>query len=217
MEMLEIQLKLLRLSHMSKALTLCLQEAKANELSHEDFLSALLQEELQGRKDGSFKKRLKQSKLDESNTVDKFDFSFNNTISKKLIKELATSRFVHMKENVLFLGPPGVGKTHLATALGIQAIASGYEVLYCCGYDIAEAAANAHLNSKRDVFMQRLIKPGLLILDEFGMKELSNKLSEDLLEVIYRRYKKSSTIICTNRPIKDWGTIFGDTHLFHQC
>jgi len=210
MEQLQYQLKSIRLSAMAQALPVRLQEARANELPHLDFLVLLVNDELEKRKERLLNRRLKAACFPMLKTLDTFNFTFNPSINKKDILELCSSRFIHKAESVLLLGPPGVGKTHLGVAIGISAIHNGYTVAYRSVFDLAEEFAEAHALGSRKELVQQFIKPNLLIIDEFGMRKLPPNAAEDLLEIFHRRYNTGSTIIATNRPIEDWGKILGD-------
>ena len=210
MEQLQYLLKSIRLSAMAQSLPLRLQEARANELPHLDFLALLVNDELEKRKDRLLNRRLKAACFPTLKSLDTFNFHFNPSINKKTILELCSSRFIHKAESVLLLGPPGVGKTHLAIAIGISAIQNGYTVSYRSIFDFAEELAEAHALGARRELVQKFVKPNLLIIDEFGMKKLPPTAAEDLLEIFHRRYHNDSTIIATNRPLEDWGKILGD-------
>lgn len=195
---------------MAGALPVRVQEASANELPHLEFLALLVQDELDTRKERLLNRRLKTAGFPEHKTLDQFDFSFNPALNKRHILELASGGFIHQARSALIVGPPGVGKTHLAIALGISAIHAGYTVLYRSVFDLVEDMAEAHLLGERYQLIKKLIKPDLLIIDEFGMKKLSPNAAEDLLEVFHRRYHHAANIVATNRPIEDWGKILSD-------
>ena len=206
METLIYQLRSIRLSGMAQRLNVRIQEASANELSHLDFLQNLVADELSIRRDRLLQRRLKQAQLPELKTLDQFDFAFNPSINRAQIKQLASCAFIARAGNILLIGPPGVGKTHLAVALGIQAIEKGFTVYYRSVFDLAKDMV---LQSEK-VVLDMLLRPNLLIIDELGMKNLNYNATELLLETIHRRYQGKSTIIATNRPIEDWGKILGD-------
>lgn len=210
MEQLQYQLKSIRLSAMAQALPVRLQQAQANELPHIEFLATLINDELEKRKERLLNRRIKAAQFPQMKTINEFEFNFNPSVNKRQIRDLASCRFIHGFENILLLGPPGVGKTHLAIAFGIAAIDKGYTVLYRNIFDLAEDLAEAQALGTRKEFIKKHIKPNLLIIDEFGMKNLPTNAAEDLLEIIHRRYRLGSNIIATNRPIEDWGKILGD-------
>jgi DNA replication protein DnaC len=205
MDELIYKMKSIRLSAMTDKLPVRLQEAAANELSYLEFLQNLIDDEISIRRERLLNKRLKQAKLPFMKTLDDFDFGFNPSINRQQIKQLATSSFVAKHENILMIGPPGVGKTHLASTFSIDAIHKGFSVLYRSVFDIAADIARNH-----DQVIDHFLKADLLVIDELGMKNLNSQANEIILEVIHRRYQRNSTVIATNRPIEDWGKIFGD-------
>lgn len=205
-EQLQYQLISVRMSGMAEHLQVRLQEAKANDLPYDTFLQNLLDDELSRRRDRLLDRRMKQAQFPYLRSLDEFDFSFNPGLNKRSVKELATTAFITRSENILFIGPPGVGKTHLAVAYGIEAIRNGYSVYYRSVFDMASDL----YDDPEKIMLSKYLKPHLLILDELGMKSLPTKSAEVLLEVIHRRYQQQSTIIATNRPIEDWGKILGD-------
>jgi DNA replication protein DnaC len=205
MEELFYKLKSVRLSGMTHNLSVRLQEAEANELSYLEFLDNLVEDELAIRQERLLARRTKQARFPFMKTIADFDFGFNPAVNKQQVKKLATSAFIANSENILLIGPPGVGKTHLAVAFGIEAIQKGFTVLYRSTFDIASEALQQGYQ-----LIESFIKPQLLIIDELGMKNLSQPTNEVLLEIIHRRYQKAATIIATNRPIEDWGKLFGD-------
>lgn len=210
MDPLQYQLKSIRLSGMASMLPVRLQEATARELSYLEFLSLLVEDELSRRRDRLLERRLKAARLPEMKTLDGFQFDFNPSINRKQIRELTAARFVFERENVLLVGPPGVGKTHLAIAIGVSAIEKGYSVLYRSVFDLVEDLFEAQALGTRRELIAALVKPDLLILDEFGMKKLPPTAAEDLLEVFHRRSRHGANIVATNRPIEDFGKIMGD-------
>jgi len=210
MEQLQTALKSLRLSAMGQALPMRYQEAKANELDYLEFMDRLVTDELNKRKENLLNRRIKMARFPFLKTLDEFNFDFNPSIQKKTIRELAGGRFIYNAQNVLFVGPPGVGKTHLSVALGLAAVHHGYTVCYRSAFDLVEEMADALRLDQRKKLVAQLCRSQLLIIDEFGMKKMPPNAADDLLELIHRRYNEASTIIATNRPIEDWGVILGD-------
>jgi len=209
-ERLQSALRRLRLSGLAQSLQVRLEEATANRLTHAEFLELILQDELAVREDRQIQRRTKAAAFRELKTLDQFNFSFNPSINKKQIYELATCRFIREAKDVLWLGPPGVGKSFLVQALGYQAIKSGYLVYYRSVFDIVRDFMQDEAFGGQDKVLARYLKPDLLIVDDMGMKQLPNKSGEFLFEIIMRRYELKSTMMTSNRPLEDWGKLIGD-------
>jgi len=208
---LQTSLKSLRLGGMAATLPTRYQEARSHELDYLDFIGNLLGDETARRQSNLLNRRLKLAHLPALKTIDDFDFDFNTTIKKKDVLALASCSFIFKSQNVLFIGPPGVGKSHLAIGLGIAAIHNGYTVLYKNAFDLVMELLDADTPKSRKEYLKTLIKATVLIIDELGMKKMPQNAADDLLEVIHRRHQNGSTIIATNRIVSDWGVILGDT------
>jgi DNA replication protein DnaC len=209
---LDRALRKLRLSGMANVLETRLRQAQTDKLAPIDLVSALVSDELVCRQDRLFARRIKQAGFrDADRALNSFDFDFNKKLNRALVYELATARFVGQHEDVLFLGPPGSGKSHLAQAIGRAAIQQGYRVVYREAHVLIEELADATLDGTRKEYFADLSTVPLLIVDDLGMRKLPHTAAEDLLELIMRRYERGSTIITSNRPVDDWGKLLGDT------
>jgi DNA replication protein DnaC len=162
------------------------------------------------RSDRQRERRVKAAGFRDLKTLEDFDWSFNPSISKKLIFDLATGRYLKEARDVLWLGPPGVGKSFLVQALGYQAIRSGHHVLYRSIFDLVRDFGQDEAMGSVDKVLTRYLKPDLLIIDDMGMKQLPKRSGEYLFEVIMRRYELRSTMMTSNRPLEDWGKLIGD-------
>lgn len=207
---LQSLLKQLRLSGLLSTLEVRLHEAVASQLSHREFLELILEDELAVRNQRLLARRVKAAQFREVKTLDQFDWSFNPSIPKKRIFELATCNFLRQRHDILFLGPPGVGKSYLAQALGYHAIKAGFLVLYRSVFDLVRDFLHDELLGDGDKILARYLKPDLLIIDDMGMKQLPKRSGECLFEIILRRYETRSTIMTSNRPLEDWGKLLGD-------
>jgi DNA replication protein DnaC len=209
-EALRNALKKLRLSGLLQNLEVRLQEAASHGLNHVEFLELVLQDEFLIRGDRLLQRRLKAAGFRELKTLDDFDWSFNPSLKKKQIFDLATCRFVRETRDVLWLGPPGTGKSHLVQALGYQAVKAGLLVLYRSIFDVVRDFLHDEALAAEDKVLARYLKPDLLIIDDMGMKQLPKRSGEYLFEIVMRRYEKRSTMMTSNRPLEDWGKLLGD-------
>jgi DNA replication protein DnaC len=209
---LDHALRQLRLSGMAAVLETRLRQAQSERLPPIDLVSALVNDELQRRQDRLLERRHKLARFrDADRSLDTFDFTFNKKMNRALVYELATARFIAQHEDVLLLGPPGTGKSHLAQAIGRAAIQQGYRVLYREAHTLLEELTEATLAGARKAYVAELVAVPLLIIDDLGMRKLAHTAAEDLLEIIMRRYERASTMLTSNRPVDDWGKLLGDT------
>jgi DNA replication protein DnaC len=207
---LDRSLRQLRLGGMADALSIRSQQARAESLGPLDFLGLLVHDELQRRRDRLLQRRIKAAGFRDQRTLDSFDWKFN-TLDRALIFELAGGRFIEQHEDVLLLGNAGVGKSHIAQAIGMAAIHAGFSVLYREAHVLFEDMLLAHAIGERADAIATYSEIPLLIVDDLGMRKLPASAAEDLLEIVMRRYERSSTILTSNRPLDDWPKLFGDT------
>ena len=203
-------LKQLRLSGLAKSLDVRVQEAAGHQLNHAEFLELILQDELLVRKQRLIERRVKAARFRELKTLDDFDWSFNPSIPRKNIFDLATCRFIQENRDVLLLGPPGTGKSFLAQAIGYLAIKQGLLVYYRSIFDVARDFLHDEVAEGHEKVLAGYLKPDLLIVDDMGMKQLPKRSGEYLFEIIMRRYETRSTMMTSNRPLQDWGKLIGD-------
>ena len=213
MNIIELQrsLRQLRLGGMADVLETRLRQAQAETMAPIDLISCLVSDELTRRGDRLLERRRKQAGFrDPGKSLDNFDFAFNPKINRSLIFDLATAAFINKREDVLFLGPGGTGKSHLAQAIGQSAIQQGYKVLYRETHVLLDELADSIADGTRKEYMDSVATVPLLIIDDFGMRKLPHTAAEDLLEIIMRRYERFSTLLTSNRPVEDWGKLLGD-------
>ena len=213
MNLIELQRALgqLRLGGMATVLETRLRQAQAEAMAPIDLISCLVTDELTRRSDRLLERRRKQAAFrDAQRTLDNFDFSFNPKMNRSLVFDLATCAFISKREDALFLGPGGTGKSHLAQAIGQAAIQQGHRVLYRETHVLLDDLAEAVADGTRKEFMESLTTVPLLIIDDFGMRKLPMTAAEDLLEIVMRRYERASTLLTSNRPVEDWGKLLGD-------
>jgi DNA replication protein DnaC len=208
---LDRALRQLRLSGMADTLTVRTQQARAETLGPQDYLSLLVHDELERRRDRLVERRVKYASFRDRKSLDTFNWSFNSGIDRALIFELATGRFIEERQDVLILGNAGVGKSHLAQALAMAAIHAGFRVLYREAHRLFEELFIAAATADRTHTIAMFSEIPLLVIDDLGMRKLPSSAAEDLLEIVMRRYERASTILTSNRPLEDWPKLFGDT------
>jgi len=208
---LERSLRQLRLGGMAAVLETRLRQAQAESMAPLDLIASLINDELTRRSDRLLERRRKQAQFrDADKGLDNFDFTFNPKMNRSLVFDLATCGFIGKREDALFLGPGGTGKSHLAQAIGRAAIQQGYRVIYRETHVLLDDLAESVADGTRREFMASLTTVPLLIIDDFGMRKLPLTAAEDLLEIIMRRYERASTLLTSNRPVEDWGKLLGD-------
>ena len=213
MNVIELQrsLRQLRLGGMATVLETRLRQAQSENMPPIDLMSCLVSDELNRRSDRLLERRRKQAEFrDPQKSLDNFDFNFNPKMNRSLVFDLATCAFIGKREDALFLGPGGTGKSHLAQAIGQTAIQQNYRVMYRETHVLLDNLADAVADGERKQFMESVSSVPLLIIDDFGMRKLPHTAAEDLLEIIMRRYERASTLLTSNRPVEDWGKLLGD-------
>jgi DNA replication protein DnaC len=207
---LESKLKELRLTGMLQTLPIRIKQAEESNSGYQDFLMTLIEDEYERRQSGRLLKRLRQAGFEEEKTLEGFDFSFNPQIPVKKIKQLANCVYIENKENIFLLGPVGVGKSHIAQALGHIACRMGYDVLYTKAAKMFRYLNGGRADNSWETRIKRHTVTELLIIDDFGLKPLTPLQSDDFYEVINERYMKKSVIFTSNRSIEDWQGLFPD-------
>lgn len=203
-------LRKLRLSGLLESLEIRLQEAAGNKLSHAEFLELILQDEMNIRQQRLIERRIKAACFRDLKTIEDFDFSFNPSIKRKQVFDLASCRFIRQQQDVFLMGPPGVGKSHLAQAIGYHAIKANFTVFYRSVFDAVRDLMQDQALGGEDDTLRKYLKPDLLIIDDMGLKQLPRNSGEHLFEVIMRRYETRSTMMTSNRPIEEWGKLVAD-------
>lgn len=213
MKNIKRKLKDLKLAGISASLEDRLSYAKSESLSYLNLIEILLEDEISNRKNNGYKKRYNQSKFPSHKNIEDFDFSFQPSIDKKIINDFLTCNFIKEKRNVVFIGNPGTGKTHLSIAIGIKALMKGFKVLFT---SVAEMLQNLHISKADNSYAKKIefyLNFDLLILDELGFKKLPSFSADDFFEIISRRYEKGSLIVTTNKSFDKWGEILTDNVL----
>jgi len=209
-ERLQQQLLGLRLVQSVERLPSLLEDAARRELSYSDFLEELLSAELTGKQDRNTAMRIRMARFPFEKTFESFDFKFQPSLDPKIVRELGTCRYIANAENVLLLGPPGVGKTHLAVALGMKACAAGFRTLFTSAAAMVALLTRAQGENRLEEQLQLLSRSKLLIIDEIGYLPLGPSGANLLFQLIAKRYERGSIILTSNQSLTGWGDVFGD-------
>jgi len=201
-------MRTLKMSGMLDTLDMRLSQAQKDGISFREFLELLLEDEVQHRANKRLATRIMRAHFEEEKSLEGFDFNFNPKLPAHYIRNLATCQFIERKESIILCGPVGVGKTHLAQALGHQACRTGYNVLFIKSSRLLSDLGGGRADDTWEKRLQRYLKSNLLILDDFAMKEFTKTQAEDFYELIDRRHKSSSMIVTANRAPKDWYPLF---------
>ncbi len=200
----------LRLGRIAEQLDALLSDAARGEPTYLDFLDAILREEVGAKQRKRVAMGIQIAHFPTVKTMDDFDFKFQPSVDQKLVRELALGRYIAQAENVMVFGPPGVGKTHLAIALGRAAVEAGYSVLFTSATSLLGALSKAESDGELGERLAFYCKPKLLIIDELGYLPFEKRSAHLFFQLIARRYEKASTFITTNQVVTQWGTVFGD-------
>lgn len=206
-------LRNLKLSGVVKTVEVRNEQAIKEKLSYMEFLELLIEDELTNRKDNSYKKRFQKAHFPFTKTLEEYDFNFQATLNRQEIYNLATCEFIRKKENVVFIGPPGTGKTHLGISLGIKALQQGYKVIFTTVSDMMSALFESKADNSYAQKLKYYLSCDLLILDELGFRKLNEHIVDQFYEIISQRYEKGSLIITSNKTFDEWGNIFWDSIL----
>lgn len=200
----------LKLEHLEAQLEAVCEQAAQRQLDYKTFLSQALQIEWQGRDQRGIEARLRQARFPWLKTLEQFDFDFQPSLDRRQVRELAGLSFVARAHNVIILGPPGVGKTHLSIALGIKAVEAGYSVLFLTLETLMTRLVKALNENRLERSLQQLSYPKVLIIDEIGYLPLSRLEASLFFRLVVRRYERASLIVTSNKSFLDWGEVFSD-------
>ncbi len=200
----------LNLKHVENSIPELCDQARMHSLTYDAFLRRVLVMELEGRKLSAQQNRFKVAKLPTRKTLEEFDFSFQPSIDERQLWELADLSFVKTNRNVVFLGPPGVGKTHLALSLAIKALEANYSVLFTTLSHLAEDVSSVAHPSLRRQRLRRYLTPRVLVIDEIGYTKLTTEQSHSFFELVRDRYEKGAIILTSNTSFAEWGFLLND-------
>lgn len=204
------RLQQLRLPHVAERLDALLSAAAKSDATYLDFLDVILAEEVASKQSKRVQMGIQIAHFPSTKHLEDFDFKFQPSVDGKLVRELATGRFVPLAENILLFGPPGVGKTHLAVGLGRAVVEAGHSVLFTTATSLITSLAKAESDGTLAEKLTYFSKPKLLIVDELGYLPFERRSAHLFFQLVNRRYERSSTMITTNQAVSQWGTVFGD-------
>jgi len=213
MNLLKSRLREFKLAGIVNSLEDRVSYANSNSLSYTQFLELLCEDEENNRRDNGYKKRYSKAKLPAHKTMEEFDFNFQPSINKRLLNDLSICHYIKEKKNIIFIGNPGTGKTHLSISLGLKALSKNYKVVFT---SVSEMLHHLHIAKADNSYYKKLndyLAPDLLILDELGFKKLPGYSADDFFEVISKRYERTSCIVTTNKDFAQWGDVFTDNIL----
>ena len=204
------QMQQLKLVRTATELPQLLQEASKKELAYTDLLEELFSRELAAKQERHASMKTTMARFPFHKSLESFDFKFQPSIDPKVVRELATGRFIADADNVLLLGPPGVGKTHLAVGLGLKACALGYRTAFTTASGLITTLIRAHQENRIEEKLKQLVQPKLLIIDEIGYLPLERLGANLFFQLVSRRYERGAILITSNQSLTGWGQVFGD-------
>jgi DNA replication protein DnaC len=210
-ENLLMGLKKLRLPAMAEMLDSYAKHSANANVSYIDFLSGLVSEELMSKERRGIESRIRSARFPVLKSLNDFDYEFQTTVNRKKLEELSSLRFIDNKENVLLLGPPGVGKTHIGIGLGVKACEAGYKVLFTTLNDMLSMMLSSYADNSITSKCRIYVQPSLLIIDEVGYLPVSKEGANFLFQVVAKRYETGSIILTSNKGFSDWGDVLGDS------